>query len=928
MANVGKNTYDENNWFGRVTLQVGKFVHASEWNEQMDIGRVRLGRTMDLASSRGVEKEGDLRITQHADPNTATMAAGKILVFGVEVEYDAANLIFASQPISGSRTDRVYVRLREIEVNDPDPHTETGMTSYRMQFAADILVTDVAQTETGYWTGGECYVQLATVVRTAGQPQILNAAITNTVHVLPAGTLSALIEYKDNAVNAINAGAARRLQTPGDDLTFDVDYDSAVAGSELVRIRFGRDHSTVTSHEIRSNSLVKFGAPTGTKEPLKIQDSVTPSAVPFSDAGFTGDDDAGAGLLPPNRGGLPYNSILRFLNGRPYIVCGDGVETFGDFNGVDAIERAFFTMSAATPTPVAQFTIFVKKGDYTTTTSLIVNSTGIQRVLVIGEAGASLTSVANLPVFVGLDPATELVVEGLSVQQNSSSDASLTFGINKVTFRKMVRLRGCFDGCDDFGLVEDVRFWSAASTANDLLTGDGTLRVSRVYELLLNSGGFSDGEGFIEKTTVVCQAGFTGFRRCSLRDCTVTAENFGGDMRFYRPAAVSKDPAISLENVSIKVTSDNTVNRHLDFDQSIHLRNVAIDVDGYVAAPGSSAGCAVMFRGTHTTLDNVTLTVRRTNFLSGSYNDIYDTGAVGTGRMAAIAFEPGSTLNIRGLVLKAGHQYDSKVLPRQFVYFYGDVTNRPAVSIDGIVFTQTGSSTQIMQKAFIRFVGTFNRARVNGMKITAAAPGAIPNTTAAVELGGSGTDADTAGGGIEISNASISGMAGHGILDTNASVLANTIRDCVISDITGAAASGVSILRKTSKAPAHVHRCTISGGTSVGIYCERPFSTIKDNLLYGNDAGSGTPVGINVVDSVSPGLTSISVHVTGNTVLNNNQTAAESICLTTPGVASASRNTFYGFDTNEDSGGVITALGTLESGKPMQFNHAKLLRST
>jgi len=81
--------------------------------------------------------------------------------------------------------------------------------------------------------------------------------------------------------------------------------------------------------------------------------------IPLSGSSSSGDDKLRAGPIPDMTSVDSTYSIVRSLNARAQVTCGDGTNTFGDFNGSDAIADALNEIG------VAQVSLFIKSGSYT-----------------------------------------------------------------------------------------------------------------------------------------------------------------------------------------------------------------------------------------------------------------------------------------------------------------------------------------------------------------------------------------------------------------------------------------------------------------------------------------------------------------------------------------------------------------------------------
>ena len=146
---------------------------------------------------------------------------------------------------------------------------------------------------------------------------------------------------------AVNALAASILETPGygdnilgksESITFDVDPDNtAGSGARGVAIRLDREGSPISLLSIAEDSkggdIVEFVTD---RDSMTFEDALMTAAnggMPLSDA----DNDVFR-VGEFNLGAQP--SLLRMINNRVFITCGDGSVSWGDFSGSDALQNA------------------------------------------------------------------------------------------------------------------------------------------------------------------------------------------------------------------------------------------------------------------------------------------------------------------------------------------------------------------------------------------------------------------------------------------------------------------------------------------------------------------------------------------------------------------------------------------------------------
>lgn len=344
-----------------------------------------------------------------------TVKAGTLLCDGLPIPKAADSTLTGFVVPGADRIDTVYMAITELEVTDPAQIPQLGETTRRrkLSYALAISVTGEAgvpaSTPQEIWEGGIRYFKLANIQRYAGVAGIQAADVTDLRKLLPPSIIAEITRQQNGHVAAL---VGSTLETPDGTLLpesasmfFDVDPADSFAGTRAFAWTWARDAAVRTPASLVETPLV-----TG-KTAAFLLDSLTvilsegylslsdasqvtsPGSkyIPLTDnvvdylrvggtPGATGETIAGL---------TPTTSVARSLNSRAGVSVGDGVNSFGDFNGADAIRDAWLWSSSQATGPVS---IFVKRGSYTLNTGDIISDTD---VVIIGvDAGAESVTIS------------------------------------------------------------------------------------------------------------------------------------------------------------------------------------------------------------------------------------------------------------------------------------------------------------------------------------------------------------------------------------------------------------------------------------------------------------------------------------------------------------------------------------------------------
>lgn len=215
--------------------------------------------------------------------------------------------------------------------------------------------------------------------------------------------------------SSVAALVATVLETPdgvrlpkSSSMAFDVDPDGTVGGAHTWRFRKGRDAAAVSYLKLYDNTgfpsvdaWLERSANTvdSCAGPLKWSDANIQAAAFFNLSNLfysLSDSSSGLYLRIWERSfttlSVTQPSILARLNSVFYVTVGDGVNTFGDFNGILGLQNAITAFQSST---MVGGTIYLKAGThrFSNATGPVINSGGILRI--IGQSRESVTIQVN-----------------------------------------------------------------------------------------------------------------------------------------------------------------------------------------------------------------------------------------------------------------------------------------------------------------------------------------------------------------------------------------------------------------------------------------------------------------------------------------------------------------------------------------------------
>ena len=365
MADIIKNSFAEDSNHVKVLFQRGKDVCDFELNEFQDILRVLALRAIYTSAQQTIALAADLNPGSSDDGFKVTAAGlgvvnlgvGLLLADGHTVRQTdvAASYTPTAWGGGGAETQIIWLRIRETEIADPAQLPQLGETSRRVVIqwtvGTSVNAPIPASSPDELWMGGDRYFALAEINRTA--VVIAPGDITDLRHLLPASLMAMITRQANFEVQAVVASI---LETPdgvllpkSKTLTVDVDPDGTLGPDGVFRVRFNRDATPRVTFRVNSKTgdrtlwesdeIIEFRDPSV----AGAEASSGQESIPLTG---TVADNGDQCLRLGERGILGTSvdptslSLLRLVNGRWCVTVGDGVSTFGDFNGLLAVNDA------------------------------------------------------------------------------------------------------------------------------------------------------------------------------------------------------------------------------------------------------------------------------------------------------------------------------------------------------------------------------------------------------------------------------------------------------------------------------------------------------------------------------------------------------------------------------------------------------------
>ena len=943
MADITQDTFseDQDAPTTKVIFQQGRDVLDSELNEAQDNLRVVGYRAGKTASGDGVAL--GFRVTTTGNNNEVRVGSGACLADGIPIIMGSnTDVAVPAAPVSGTRVDYLYLRLQEAEVSDPAPLSGLGELSRRRKITVSFVVGEGATlTTTGDpWTGGTYYFVICAITRTSGVSVVSNNDIVHLFTLLPEAALTQIAPHGDGRPAMLVAGTQGTVMTENEVLYLDVHRGQAYNGNERLFVRFNHDTGdSAVVLDIRRDPLTPAG--------LVIEgESITClKGNHVLDHGADGSTD---NLVDPFGNGGPnnlgQNSIVRRLNGRFAATIGDGVDTWGDYNGSGAIEAA---VSAAATAGVSNLYLHLKAGTHVCANE--VDLTGFSHVVIEGE-GHQVTTISGSHADPLFSNGTKVEIRGCALTTSSTSTVAVIAEqilAERVVFDGLYPL--VFDTTWDNSAFVDCHF--QAPTGHPCVQlGDmgGVMRVEFTRCRFVQADDEAGVEGeqagptvlvfreclflcavvtnpFVNSSPVVITGGAPNTNTWDTRfkDCVFT-KGVGESYFFQNDQSF---PSLVFEGCVFKAgaANDNTLFSFMQLASSgqVAVRDYRFYLDNSLCGTAVDEGSALRFisLGGNLTIENCEV--------YKSEAVLCTAGIVSTGRLAVVSLEgTAGQVRIKGLEFVYTGITGVGTLPRQVLYVGTTTTRTVSAIVEGVTYRQGGPNLQLFTQAFIRVTGIFAKAVVRACELTLAA-NRLSSTLAAILLGGPPGDDLVVGVPVTVESCVINEGYGLGIVDRNDGsgdgtnrILNNTLRN--VGDST--TDYPIAAFGDFSDAVA-IEGNNIHQSNAPGIYVERERAHVLNNQVRFALFGEATD-GIQYQIVFNP-TSQMALVCEGNVchaLIAGPATSVAEIRVM-GGANPPARATMKGFDTMYNAvPAEIFTLGTYTTGQPMQFNVANLKR--
>jgi len=440
-ADIIKDSFSEAQQHTDVIFQKGRFVIDFELNEPQIIQKVATQRSLwglihHAERLSGVDdyqvlaaEDGWLVVGTAADDQVSitggTATKPKFLFLdGMPIPiFASTTLACPAAPGAGSREDIVYAEIYEQEITDPNLVMKLGETTKRhrlvVQLAVSIIGSIPANGDGMIWTGAHRYYEIARITRYAGQAAINPNDVVDSRRKAP-GTLLAQLTKQSNHVTFGNYLVTNKIATPdgtykAESATMTIHLDEAGTYTGVI------DRSLVLQSGVlpykRILKATETAVPNPDDAPSFVEagqgaafsgDSISNEPLRLTDKNYRGGQVAGAkryvelsssvganGDQTTRLNDIPITAgfeqpLLRLLNSQEKIVLGDGMFTFGHFNGATALQDALDWL-VAEGTFRTSWHIYLKAGIYTLASAVTV-PVGVSLILEGPASPTGLTS--------------------------------------------------------------------------------------------------------------------------------------------------------------------------------------------------------------------------------------------------------------------------------------------------------------------------------------------------------------------------------------------------------------------------------------------------------------------------------------------------------------------------------------------------------
>ncbi len=209
MADVTRDSFVEQSRYVEVTFQRNKDVIDAELNELQKITRVNYSKALRVLAGNKGGCYGDGFLVVGGGTNKVTVTAGLMVFRGYSIELFANTDITGLSTPGGARTDCVWVKLQETEIDSVlDPSiavSQLGETTRRRRSTMTLGVTEnsvdpPADSGGEPWAGGIKYLKIANLYRTASAVVAANTVVDRR-HIIGNADANAYIKESNCAIH-------------------------------------------------------------------------------------------------------------------------------------------------------------------------------------------------------------------------------------------------------------------------------------------------------------------------------------------------------------------------------------------------------------------------------------------------------------------------------------------------------------------------------------------------------------------------------------------------------------------------------------------------------------------------------------------------------------------------------------------------------
>lgn len=314
-----------------------------------------------------------------------------------------------------------------------------------------------------------------------------------TAHRVPAESMRFMAETSRRTAGSVDALACAILETPGAGdnikpeslfLTIDLDPNDDASDSRYITVRAGRDGTPYTLFEVVETVPGDDAVLLRTRlSDLGLQDERMRPTSGNGPMNLTDATNYKHRLWGKNWTQQP--ALMSTINNRWTVTCGDGTNTFGDFNGVTAVADA---LTFARTNNIQNYHLFVKAGSYDLNAQRVDSATAMDQDIIIEGDSASYVEFRNSNDATSSIPA--LTAESTSTTRIAFRNINFTMkmgAVGKIAFRLTDRGFVKFEDCTFVN--QSLLFYYKREATNNNPFGDNAILMKRCRMVLSQTFG-------------------------------------------------------------------------------------------------------------------------------------------------------------------------------------------------------------------------------------------------------------------------------------------------------------------------------------------------------------------------------------------------------------------------------------------------------